>query len=441
MKKLLVSFSVSLMLFAAPGYAELMHGKFSGIIFYSQSENPYLPAPPLKGSILTGEFMYETEDAISSNNGYHRIFSKPSCFFIKAGDWTFHTDLTAAEPSTNEPAGLEIRVRNDEDLGGSNTYDVFEVQGFGTSTTFPFIVNNINEVFFTIGDPTGELIKDTNIPIALNLSGMPFPNFYAMVDLIDNDHNEWSFISILDTFEFAPVPTITAAQPYLSDYLTLGGTFSFDYWWKMGMEPTEGMLDILFFNGTEWESFEWELNLYNSSDEWQTASFVVPPFLRGETVQIMFAVLVSNPETNSTVYLRNISSTPMPVPEPAIIKINPDTLNIKSKGKYITCYIEIPDVYSVENIDIEKVLLIVNGSSIAAELTPTEIEDYNNNGTRDLMVKFDRQSVQDACTVGNTEMTLNFQTYDGTDFEGNDVVLIIDKGKEHSNENHGSVVY
>jgi probable HAF family extracellular repeat protein len=130
-----------------------------------------------------------------------------------------------------------------------------------------------------------------------------------------------------------------------------------------------------------------------------------------------------------------------PVPEPCTIDIHPDTLNKKSKGKYITCYIELPEAYSVEDIDIDTVMLSVNGSSISAELSPTEIGDYNDNGIPDFMVKFDRQSVQDACGTGAVEMILNCQTYDETNFEGSDTVLAIDKGQEHYSENQGSVIY
>lgn len=115
-----------------------------------------------------------------------------------------------------------------------------------------------------------------------------------------------------------------------------------------------------------------------------------------------------------------------PVPEPTTVDIHPDTLNKKSKGKNITCYIELPDAYSVEDIDIETVMLSVNDSSIPAELSPTETGDYNDNGIPDFMVKFDRQLVQDACGTGTVEMILTCQTYDGTNFEGSDTVLVIE---------------
>ena len=135
------------------------------------------------------------------------------------------------------------------------------------------------------------------------------------------------------------------------------------------------------------------------------------------------------------------SAETAPIPEPCTIDIHPDTLNMKSKGKYVTCYIELPEGFSVYDIDIVTVMLTINGASIAADSSPTEIGDYNDNDILDCMVKFDRQSIQDACNAGAVEFTLSCETYDGTAFEGTDTVLVIDKGQEHYGEYHESIVY
>ena len=123
------------------------------------------------------------------------------------------------------------------------------------------------------------------------------------------------------------------------------------------------------------------------------------------------------------------------------IDIDPDTLNLKSKGKYITCYMELPEGYDVSNIKPETVTLTIGEATIYAELSPTEIGDYDDNSIPDLMVKFDRQSVQDACAPGTVEITVYCETYNGTSFEGTDTVLVIEKGKEHFSDDQGSVVY
>jgi len=114
-------------------------------------------------------------------------------------------------------------------------------------------------------------------------------------------------------------PSVTTTETYLTDYLTLGDTFTFDYWWEMGMEPTDNNFDILFFNGTGWETFGWELNFGGSSNGWETASFYVPEWARGQDTQIMFNLYDFGQETNPTVYLNNIRSSAAPVPEPTTI--------------------------------------------------------------------------------------------------------------------------
>jgi hypothetical protein len=142
-------------------------------------------------------------------------------------------------------------------------------------------------------------------------------------------------------------------------------------------------------------------------------------------------------------------------PPPATIDFHPNTLNLKSKGKWVTCYIEL-EGHDVEDINIETIAITsiaVNGEDaeviddIPAEDHPTEVGDYDGDGIPDLMVKFDRQwvqesiadlmlkfdrqSIQDAASVvglAKVKIKIYFET-DSTGFEGFDEVVIIDKGK------------
>lgn len=120
-----------------------------------------------------------------------------------------------------------------------------------------------------------------------------------------------------------------------------------------------------------------------------------------------------------------------PPAEPAIeatIDFNPDTLNLKSKGKVVTVYIELPEGYDVEEIDISTVML--NGI-VPALAHPTDVGDYDSDGVPDLMVKFDRSDVQDVLEPGNeVEVTVSGQLTDGTSFEGADTIRVIAKGKK-----------
>jgi len=105
------------------------------------------------------------------------------------------------------------------------------------------------------------------------------------------------------------------------------------------------------------------------------------------------------------------------------IDFDPDRLNLKSKGKFVTVYIELPPGYDVGQIDISSIRL--NGT-VPALGKPTEIGDYDNDGVPDLMVKFDRAAVQDALTMGEeVEVTITGEVA-GIGFEGSDTIRVID---------------
>jgi hypothetical protein len=112
----------------------------------------------------------------------------------------------------------------------------------------------------------------------------------------------------------------------------------------------------------------------------------------------------------------------------ADIDIDPDTLNLKSKGKWITCYIELPERLDAADIDVSTIML---NSQVQAEPRPREIGDYDSDGVVDLMVKFDRSAVQQILEVGNqVEITITGELADGTIFEGMDRIRVIEKGKK-----------
>ena len=111
----------------------------------------------------------------------------------------------------------------------------------------------------------------------------------------------------------------------------------------------------------------------------------------------------------------------------AKIDVDPDTLNLKSKGRWITCYIELPQNMDVKDIDVSKVKISdINGDSvdIPAEKHPTGIGDDDGNGIPDLMVKFDRSEVEDQSSPGDATITITGELKDGTVFEGNDTINV-----------------
>ena len=107
----------------------------------------------------------------------------------------------------------------------------------------------------------------------------------------------------------------------------------------------------------------------------------------------------------------------------ATVDIDPDTLNLKSKGKWITCYIELPEGYDVADIDVSTVVL---NDLVPAESRPTGILDHDGDGVLELMVKFSRSGVQGILgTADQAELTVTGELADGTPFEGTDTIRVV----------------
>ena len=124
--------------------------------------------------------------------------------------------------------------------------------------------------------------------------------------------------------------------------------------------------------------------------------------------------------------------TPTPPVITATIDIDPDTLNLKSKGRWITCYIELSEGYNVNDID--RATILLNGTIPVDPFwidKPLEsvIGDYDNDTLRDLMVKFSRKAVSEfilskSIMYGNVTLTMTGELYDRTLFEGGDVIKV-----------------
>jgi Tol biopolymer transport system component len=114
----------------------------------------------------------------------------------------------------------------------------------------------------------------------------------------------------------------------------------------------------------------------------------------------------------------------------ARIDLDPDTLNLKSQGKWITTYIELPEGLSVADVDVSSILL--NGTVPVDPSAPTAIGDHDKNAVPDLMVKFDRAAVQQyildnvpiEAKFMTTALTVTGRLSDGTRFQGTDTIKI-----------------
>jgi len=111
-----------------------------------------------------------------------------------------------------------------------------------------------------------------------------------------------------------------------------------------------------------------------------------------------------------------------PVTVAATVDFEPNTLNLRSQGRWITAHIELPEGYNVRDIDVSSILL--NDTIPVDSVAPTDIGDYDLDGTGDLMVKFDRASVMALLRVGKVTLTIVGEV-NGTPFEGTDTIRVI----------------
>ena len=129
--------------------------------------------------------------------------------------------------------------------------------------------------------------------------------------------------------------------------------------------------------------------------------------------------------------------TPTPPLANATIDIKPDTLNLKSRGRWITAYIELSEGYNLSDID--RATILLNGTVPVDSFwvdKPLEsvIGDYDCDGTPDLMVKFSRCEVIEyirdvrGVTHGNVNLTITGELCDGTLFEDSDMIRVIMPG-------------
>jgi len=105
-------------------------------------------------------------------------------------------------------------------------------------------------------------------------------------------------------------------------------------------------------------------------------------------------------------------------PIPAEVRIVPRTINLASKGKWITCQIWLPEDYDVVDIDSNSVFL-------EGEIEPESFRVDEEEQVA--IVRFSRSEVQGILAPGEVELTVSGELTDGTRFEGADTIRVIDK--------------
>jgi hypothetical protein len=123
----------------------------------------------------------------------------------------------------------------------------------------------------------------------------------------------------------------------------------------------------------------------------------------------------------------------------ADVDIDPGNINLKSNGKWVTGYIELPGDYPAEDIDLATVAIAeINGNPVSPLYRegPADIGDHDLNDIPDLMVKFDRQALIGLFNNMNAEdgdemvLAVSGNLTGGQSFEGSCTIRVIKKGKK-----------
>jgi hypothetical protein len=118
------------------------------------------------------------------------------------------------------------------------------------------------------------------------------------------------------------------------------------------------------------------------------------------------------------------------------IDIDPDTLDLSSKDKWVTCYIELPEGYDVIDIDGSTVMLDGIQAHIGEEgwaragANSSNIMDQDGDGIPERMVKFYRLEVRSIVEIPEAVLTVTGQLIDGPFFEGIDIIRVVDEKKK-----------
>ena len=109
------------------------------------------------------------------------------------------------------------------------------------------------------------------------------------------------------------------------------------------------------------------------------------------------------------------------------IEIEPETLNMNSKGQWVTCKIELPSGYNPEDLIISSLLLqgVIPAETQSVEVEHEEDDDHEAD---EVKVKFDRQRLQSLLTPGeHVKVFLTGRLSDGRNIKGEDTIKVIDK--------------
>lgn len=123
-------------------------------------------------------------------------------------------------------------------------------------------------------------------------------------------------------------------------------------------------------------------------------------------------------------------TAPGPAEVAAEVDFDPNVVNMDSKGRWITVYIELPEGLNVSDIVVSSVVL---GGAVPADASHSPVVgDHDGDGVPDLMLKFARTEVQNSLVPGgDQQVTITGTLGDGTRFAGGDTVSVLSTSPGH----------
>jgi hypothetical protein len=192
-------------------------------------------------------------------------------------------------------------------------------------------------------------------------------------------------------------------------------------------------LDYVASNGwTPADGYVKEIGYVSGTHDWayyESNEFILP--LKPEDASTVWFLFDFN-AGKGTAWWDDVSLIEIGVS--AHVDVDPQTLNLRSQGKWITAYVELPSDYDIASVNVSTIML---NETIPAEPKHRAIEDYDSDNVKELMLKFDRDDLI-SYILANTNMatlskdrfmtttlTITGNLKNGKLFQGSDTIKIV----------------
>ncbi|CAG0956529.1 hypothetical protein METP3_00567 [Methanosarcinales archaeon] len=216
------------------------------------------------------------------------------------------------------------------------------------------------------------------------------------------------------------------------EYIIPSGISGADWTFKVQIAPNPSKVEVWYW---DYSSNSWDI-LYSNLHSFGIYTFTVNIPSDGLTTSPLKIKTKTQNYIEVVDYFEGKVTWIYTIPAiTATIDIDPNTLNLGSNGEWITAYIEFPEGYDVNNINVSKVNITTpSGNSLLVDISaPATVGDYNSNGIPDMMVKFNRATLAGYLSGTGTDsevaLKVTGELLDGTQFEGTDTVRVIKKGR------------